>query len=124
MNFTTVLKLMDDIRIIKEKITLEELKEIAKEWYGNMAKGVADVERGIIAVSGELHSDEEAALLDDGSLQRNLWGFNIYFDRTRDSWMEFHSMINLRPSQGNHSRTVEDEKVRAKIAEIVNNLIA
>lgn len=114
---------MEDIKIIKEKITLDELKEIAKEWYGAMVKGVADVERGIMAVGGELHADEEAALLEDGSSQRDLWGFNIYFDRTRDSWIEFHSMVNLRPSHGNHSRTVEDQTVRAKIIEIVNNFI-
>ena len=114
---------MDGIRIIKEKISLEELKAIAKEWYGDMVKGVADVERGIIAFGGELHSDEEAVLLDDGSKQRDLWGFNIYFDEPRDSWIQFHSMINLRPSQGNHSRLVEDESVKEKIIEIVNSLI-
>lgn len=115
--------LMDGVRIIKEKISLEELKGIAKEWYGDMVKGVADVERGIIAFGGELHSDEEAILLDDGSRQRNLWGFNIYFDKPRGSWIKFHSMINLRPSQGNRSRLVEDEGVKAKIIEIVNGLI-
>ena len=114
---------MDDIKIITEKITLDELKEIAKQWYGNMVKGVADIGLGIMAVGAELHADEEAVLLDEGSKQKDLWGFNIYFDRPRDSWMEFHSMINLRPSQGNHSRTVEDENVKAKIIEIVNKLI-
>ena len=115
---------MDEIKIIKKKIALDELKAIAKEWYGEMVKGVADVERGIIAFGGELHSDEEAKLLEDGSKQKDLWGFNIYFDRTRDSWIQFRSLINLRPSHGNHSQIVEDEKIREKIIEIVNNLIS
>ncbi len=114
---------MDGIKIIKEKISLDELKSVAKEWYGDMVKAVADVERGVIAVGGELHSDEEAVLLDDGSNQRELWGFNIHFDQPRESWIQFHSMINVRPSQDNHSRFVQDEEVKKKIIEIVNNLV-
>jgi hypothetical protein len=62
------------IRIIKEPITFEELKKIAEERYVDMIKAVVDVEKEIIALGGDLHSDEEAFLLEVGSLQENLWG--------------------------------------------------
>ena len=99
------------------------MKDIAKQGFGDMVKAVADIEKGLMAVGGELHADEEAMLLDQGSQQRNLWGFNIYVDQPRESWLEFDSMINLRPSQGNLSRNVEAEEIRKQIIEIVNKLI-
>ena len=114
---------MTDVEIISQKISLEHLKDVAKQGFGDMVKAVADIEKGLMAVGGELHADEEAMLLDQGSQQRNLWGFNIYVDQPRESWLEFDSMINLRPSQGNLSRNVEAEEIRKQIIEIVNKLI-
>lgn len=111
------------IRIITAPITLAELDVIAKELFGDMVKAVVDVEKKIMAIGGELHADEEAELLDQDSKQANLWGINIYIDRPRESRIEFDSMINLRPSQGNRSRSVEDSGVRTAIIEIVNNLV-
>ncbi len=114
---------MDEIKIIEKPITSDELREIAKERFGDMVKAVVDIEKKILAVGGELHADEEAILLDQGSKQQDLWGINIYPDQARDSWLEFDSMINIRPSQGNRSRSVEDEITRKKIIGIVNSLI-
>ena len=114
---------MSDPEIIAQKVSLGHLKDIAKQGFGDMVKAVADIEKGLMAVGGELHADEEAMLLDQGSQQRNLWGFNIYVDQPRESWLEFDSMINLRPSQGNLSRNVEAEEIRKQIIEIVNKLI-
>lgn len=88
-----------------------------------MVKAVVDIEQKIMAVGGELHADEEAILLDGGSLQQNLWGINIYHALPRDQWIEFDSMINIRPGQGNRSRHVDDSNVQKKIIEIVNNFI-
>ncbi len=87
--------------------------------FGNMVKAVVDVDREIVAVDGELHSDLEAMLLEDGSRQANLWGINLYPDLPADEFIEFDSLINIRPSQGNISRGVEDEAVREKIVSIV-----
>jgi len=70
-----------------------------------------------------IHSDEEALLLEGGSSQKNLWGINIYPDKANEEFIEFDSMINLRPSQGNRSRDVTDPIAREKIKEIVNQLI-
>ncbi len=111
------------IRIIKQPIKRSELKKIAEERYGDLVKAVVDIKKEIMAIGGELHSDEEAVLLEEGSEQNHLWGINIYPDLERDNWIEFDSIINIRPAYGNNSRFVEDEKIREKIKEIVNKLI-
>lgn len=111
------------MRVIREKITIEELKNIAKETFGELIKAVVDVEEEIMAIGGELHSDEEALLLEMGSKQNNLWGINLYPDLEGEDWIEFDSMINLRPAFGNRTRVVEDPQIRQKIIYIVNKLV-
>lgn len=96
---------------------------MAEKMFGNLIKAVVDIEKEIMAVNGELHADEEALLLQNGSKQQNLWGINIYPDLQGDNFIEFDSMINLRPSQGNRSRGVDSEEIRKKIIGIVNKLI-
>ena len=114
---------MDGIRIIEKPISIADLREIAKLRFGDMVKAVVDVQKKIMAVGGELHADSEAVMLDHESKQADLWGINIYVDQPRESWVEFDSMINIRPSQGNRSRSVEDESIRQIIIQIVNSLI-
>lgn len=118
-----MIELSDQIRILTSPITVVELREIAKALFGDMVKAVIDMEKGIMAIGAELHADEEAFLLDNGSKQSDLWGINIYVDQPRDSWIEFDSMINIRPSQNNRSRSVEDYALQKNITEIVNGLI-
>ncbi|MBU4455430.1 hypothetical protein KJ586_02885 [Patescibacteria group bacterium] len=111
------------MKIVKDSISLEELKLTAKSTFGNLVKAVVDIEKEIMAVDAELHSDEEALLLERGSKQENLWGINIYPEEKGDNFIEFDSMINLRPSQGNRSRGVDDFNIREKIKLIANKLI-
>ncbi|MBI2097073.1 MAG: hypothetical protein HYT40_02915 [Candidatus Sungbacteria bacterium] len=111
-----------DVRIVKNKISQEELEDIAKNQFGSMVKAVVDTEKEIMAIGGELHADEEAALLENGSAQKNLWGINLYLDKSDEDWIEFDSMINIRPSQANKSRTVENPEIREKIMMIVLKL--
>lgn len=111
------------MRIIDQKINLTEVKIMAKELFGDMVKAVVDVERKVMVIGGELHSDEEALLLENGSEQKNLWGINIYPELKEENFIEFSSMINLRPAQGNHSQEIEDPEIRKKIVDIVNMLI-
>jgi hypothetical protein len=73
-----------DARIVTQPISRGELRELAKSRFGDMVKAVVDVTRGVMAVSGELHSDEEALLLEDGSRQSDLWGINLYPDETSE----------------------------------------
>ena len=112
------------MKIVEDKISISELKEMASRMFGNLVKAVVDVKKNILVVDSELHSDEEAYLLNQGSMQEDLWGINIYPDLEKDERIEFDSMINLRPSQNNNSRGVEDEKAREKILEIVNSKIS
>lgn len=111
------------MEIIKQSITLSKLKELAKEDYVFMIKAVVDVEREIMAVGGELHSDEETMLLDNGSVQQNLWGININLEKDRDEWIEFDSLINVRPRNNNRSRGVENPEIRKRIIKIIEKLI-
>lgn len=109
--------------IVKDKITVKELNEMAFKMFGNLVKAVVDIEKEIMAVDAELHADEESLLLENGSMQKNLWGINIYPKQDGDDFIEFDSMINLRPSQGNRSREVENVEIQKRILEIVNKLI-
>lgn len=111
------------MRIVKNKILIDRLKQLAKSGFGELVKAVVDIDREIMAIDGELHADEEALLLEDGSLQRNLWGINLYPEINTNNWIEFDSMINLRPSARNLSRGVEDPTIRKRIITIVNKLV-
>ncbi|MBI4064232.1 MAG: hypothetical protein HY401_08035 [Elusimicrobia bacterium] len=112
------------MRIIQESVSLEELHRLAKEQFGDFVKAVVDVELEVMAVGGELHADEEAVLMEKGSRQRDLWGINLYPEKSGEEWLEYDSMINVRPSQNNRSRGVEDAALRAKIREIVKKKVS
>jgi len=111
------------IEIIRRPIPRAHLASLAEAQFGDMVKGVVDVERRVLAIGGELHSDEEAALIEDGSTQEHLWGINLYPTEKDEAWLEFDSMINVRPSQGNRSRNVEDGRLQDRIRQIVSALV-
>ena len=111
------------MKIIKDKITIDELKEMAKKMFGNLVKVVVDVEKEIMVLNGELHSDEQELLIEKGSQPKNLWGINIYPEIKDENWIEFDSVINLKPHFGNRTRGVEDPEIKEKIIKIINKLI-
>jgi hypothetical protein len=111
------------IEIVRAPFDRASLAEKARAQFGDMIKGVVDVRRRVMAIGGELHADEEATLLEDGSLQEDLWGINLYPDDTGAGWIEFDSMINVRPSQGNRSRGVVDESRQRAIRDVVESLV-
>lgn len=108
---------------IANSIPLGELKEMAEKGFGSLVKAVVDIEKGIMAVDAELHCDEEALLLENGSKQKDLWGINLYPGIPGDNFIEFDSMINVRPSQGNMSRGIDNPQAREKIIAAVNKII-
>ena len=110
-------------RMISSPIPRSQLARLAEEQFGDWIKAVVDVSRGKMAVGGDLHADDEAVLLADGSLQRDLWGINLYPGGKGREWIEFDSMINIRPRDGNRSRGVDDPSTRARIRSVVESLI-
>ncbi|MBN2241447.1 MAG: hypothetical protein JW793_02060 [Acidobacteria bacterium] len=96
---------------------------MAAAMFGDMVKAVVDIEREIMAVDAELHADEEALLIERGSDPYDLWGINLYPEMKDADFLEFSSMINLRPSRGNRSRGVENPATRDRIRNIVNRLV-
>lgn len=111
------------MQIVTEKIAVTELKKMSESFSEGLVKAVVDVQQGIMAVDSELHADLEKFLIENGSYQENLWGINIYPDLEDEDFVEFDSMINIRPRQNNRSRGVEDPSLRKLILNIVGNLI-
>lgn len=112
------------IEIVRDGVTIGRLGEMSAAGFGDLVKAVVDVETGIMALGGTMHADEEAALLDLGSRQADLWGINLYpAEFGSHGWLEFESMINIRPGQSNRSRSVEDAVTRARIRDLVERLV-
>lgn len=111
------------MKIIVHPISHSELNDILPGFFGDMIKAVVDVKRGIMGIDAELHADIEKEMLENGSMQYDLWGINLYPEMEGEDFIEFDSLINIRPSQGNRSRDVQDPVVRQQIIDIVNTLI-
>ncbi len=110
------------MKLVDTSITMAELHSMAEGRFGDLVKPVVDVRRNIMAVDADLHSDEEALLLENGSAQADLWGINLYPGLSSADWIEFDSLINIRPSRGNRSRGVDDPGIQTRIVDVVNSL--
>lgn len=111
------------MKLVNKTITKDELKKMAVASFGNLVKAVVNVSRQIMAVDAPLHADEEAYLLARGSNQADLWGINLYPDLVGDQFIEFDSMINIRPGQGNMTRGVDDAQIKLQIRQVVSKLV-
>ncbi len=108
-----------NIRIINQAISGKELKDLAKEFYEDLIKGVVDIERQVVALGGEMHSDAEEVLLRNGSKQSDLWGFNILLDKTKEECLIYESFINIRPRDNNKELEVKNPEIREKMKRII-----
>jgi len=111
------------MKLIDKSITSEELKQMSERMFGGLVKAVVDVRQEIMVVDAALQSDQEAQMLQNGSKQEDLWGINLYPELEGDDFIEFDSMINIRPSQKNLSRAVSDIDIQEKIRTIVKKLV-
>jgi hypothetical protein len=111
------------MKLVDTGMTMAELRSLAEGRFGDLVKAVVDVRTNVMALDADLHSDEEALLLENGSAQADLRGSNLYPALFPADWIEFDSMINIRPSQGNRSRGVDDPAIQARIVEVVNSLV-
>ena len=94
------------IQILQKPVSREELNHIDERVFGDMIKCMADVRRNLLAIVADLHADLERLLLEDGSDQEDLWGFNLWVEEEGEDFVEFDSLINIRARQGNPSRDV------------------
>ena len=112
------------VKIVRDKITRSELETLAQETFVSLIKGVIDVERKVIAFGGSLHADAETLLLEDGSVQKDVWGFNIVFQPGPfEECVQYASLINVRPHAGNRSMNIQLPEVRVKILEILRAMV-
>ena len=111
------------ILVVTKPLPSHELARLIGNPFPDMVKFVVDVERGIIAIGGELHADAEAILIDQGSRQESIWGGNYYPGRGESRCLEYGSLINIRPSAQNPSMLVQDAVIREKIRKLVTSLI-
>jgi len=110
---------MATIKIIENKIMRPELRLMAKEIFGDMVKGTADIVRGTMALGGEMHIDSNQLLLDTGSQQQDVWGFNLYPDQETEEWIEYNSLVNIKPAIGNRSPDILDASIREKVKNVI-----
>ena len=111
------------IKIYKEKISRLEIDQLLGNPFSDMIKFVIDLKKGTLAMGGELHSDAEALLIQNGSSQQDLWGGNFYPGNPKEKQIEFTSMINIRPRQGNRSMEVKIETVQNQMKTVLGNLL-
>jgi hypothetical protein len=107
------------IHLLKELTSSAQIQEMLQE-YDKMIKIVVDIRRRVLSGGGEMHSDCEAVLLEDGSEQDDLWGANWYPGEQR---IEFESLINIRPRLGNRDVVIQDENTRRQVESITREFL-
>jgi hypothetical protein len=107
------------MQLVETTISRADLHTLAEGMFGNLVKAVVDVEQGLLVVDAELHADEEAFLLERGSKQEHLWGINLYPELEGPDFIEFDSMINIKPRLGNRTRSVDDPATQAQIRAVI-----
>lgn len=111
------------MKLIKDTISLSELKKMSEEMFDGIVKAVVDIKKEIMMVDAPMHADQESALLTMGSEQGDLWGINLHPFEDKEHFIEFDSMINLRPSWGNKTRGVDNSTTQEQIKRIVDKLV-
>lgn len=114
---------LPDIVVVDRKLSPSELARLVGVYFESMVKYVVDIERRLAAVGGELHADAEKLLLEAGSRQSDLWGANYYPGRGPEKCIEYTSLINIRPAQGNRSMLIGDPHIRERVREVTFALI-
>ena len=111
------------MKLVHKTISVDELKKMAAKMIREIVKAVVDIEEEIMMVDAPMHADLEEVMLEQGSSQENLWGINLQPHKQGRDVVEFDSMINIRPSQGNRTRGVDDPRLREKIITIVERIV-
>src|SRR5437763_719464 len=107
-----------------DKISISELKEMSEKMFDPLVKAVVDLRQKKVVFDAEMHVDEEQLLLENGSRQEDLWGINLYPSKFGTSdFIEYDSMINIRPRQQNPSRSVVSAQIKQDIADLISEVV-
>jgi len=112
-----------EIKIIKEKINREELEKIAQQEYVTLVKIAVDTKKEIIALGGEWHSECQEVLIENGSINKNIWGANVTVSAPKKDRVTFHSLINVKPHCGHQQMEIQNADIKEKITQIIDKLI-
>ena len=107
------------IHILRSRATKQQLDGML-ETLGVYVKLAVDIRRGFLAGGGPLHADCEAALIEKGSRQEDIWGAD-WIPSTQQ--IRFEALINIRPHQNNPSMKILDPSLCSQINEIVQRLL-
>ncbi len=113
------------IKLGEQQISVAELLEMSEKMFGGLVKAVVDLKQGLMLIDAELHADQELVLLENyGSDQSYLWGINLHPDKYgTNEFVEFDSMINMRPAWNNLSRGVDSLVTQAEIVSMVKKMV-
>lgn len=112
------------IQMVTKTLPKEQVVALAQATFGDMVKVVVDIEKKILGIGGELHADAEALLLESGSEQKNVWGANIFPGRPQGKQIEFTSLINIKPKQGNTQTVITDPTIQQQVADVIAQRLA
>lgn len=107
------------IHLIQSRATPQQIEDMLAG-SGLYIKLAVDIEREILAGGGILHADCERVLLENASVQADIWGANWY---EIDGSVDYESLINIRPRQGNRSMIIQDSVICDRILEITQRLL-
>lgn len=112
-----------EMKILTEKIGMKDVRSLTEQGYGTMIKGTVDVAQNKVALGGDYHIESCELLVKGGSKSEDVWGFNIRFEEDENGVLEFDSMVNIKPAQGNKSRDILDENITKKAEDIIKSWI-
>ena len=108
-----------EILIVRQPVNEATLRALARAWHGDVIKGVADIRQETLALGGAWHKEAKARLIEDGSNEKDIWGFLLYPRETGLKAIEYSAHINIRPLQGNFTREITKEDIQIAIRKIV-----
>jgi len=113
-----------ELKIIKEKIAKEELKNILEEGFGALVKVDVDIKKEILAIGGEFHAEGQELLVEEaGANGQDVWGINFYPFNEPEKRIEYESLINIKPALGARNMLIQDKGIRQTVKAIINKLL-
>ena len=111
------------IQILEKPVSMDYVRELAVEWYGIMIKGTVDITQNKVAIGGDYHLESCELLVKNGSDHINVCGFSIRFEENQNGVLEFDSLVNIKPSLGTKSRSVENPEIVKRATAIIHSYI-